>query len=131
MSLLGATPKKVLACLGRPTKAQRRGDVQRWLYGKSIEVRFSHNQVFGITLRDKRFRSTPDGLRVGSKLAVARRALGLRAKVATRAVLRRSDGRYADVRLAVRAGKVRTITISLMRLGSLDAAGRKLARAKS
>jgi len=131
VSLLGATAKKVLACLGRPTSAQRRGKVERWRYGKSIEVRFTGGKAFGITLRDKRFRSAPDGLRVGSKLTVARRALGLRAKAATRALLRRSDGRYADVRLAVRAGKVRTITISLRNFSALDAAGRRLARGKS
>jgi hypothetical protein len=81
-------------------------------------VRLSKGRAFGITLRDKRFTSRPDGLRVGARLSVAGRALGTRAVAARRARLRRSDGQYADVKLAVRAGKVRRITITLHRAGS-------------
>src|SRR5258708_27085409 len=53
--LLGATSKQLLACLGRPTSAAKRGAVQRWRWRKSIEVRLSKGRAFSITLRDKRF----------------------------------------------------------------------------
>ena len=57
------------------------------------------------------------------------RALGVRSLLWHRALLRRHDGRYADVKVAVRSGRVTSITVSLRRYSGLDATARRIARA--
>ena len=73
----------------------------------------------------------PDGLAVGTSTAAVRRSLGTAAAAAGRALLRRSDGRYADVRVAMRRGRVSRITVDLRAYSALDAAGRRLASGKA
>jgi hypothetical protein len=124
--LLGASPAKVRACLGRPTSRSRRGHVERWRYGRGLEVRFAGGEAIGLTLRDKRFRSLPDGLAVGARSRTMGRALGVRSLLHHRALLRRHDGRYADVKVSVRRGRVTRIVVSLRRYSGLDAAARRL-----
>jgi hypothetical protein len=60
-----------------------------------------------------------------------RTTFGAPAAAAGRALVRRSDGRYADVRVTVRRGKVARITVDLRAFRALDAAGRKLAKGTS
>ena len=127
--LLGASPAKVRACVGRPTARSRRGHVERWRYGRGLEVRFAGGEVIGMTLRDARFHSLPDGLAVGVRSRTMGRALGVRSLLWHRALLRRHDGRYADVKVAVRSGRVTSITVSLRRYSGLDATARRIARA--
>jgi streptogramin lyase len=111
--LLGATSKAVRSCLGAPTSRTTLGREQRWRYGKALELRFRSGKVTRMILGAKGFRSTPDGLGVGAASKTVGAAFGAKVAAVGRVYLRRGDGKFADVRVAVRRGKVARITVDL------------------
>jgi hypothetical protein len=132
--LLRMTRTQVERCLGKPTRKTKatRTRPERWTYGRGLSITFRAGRVTGFTLNDGRFGTSRGGAGVGSSLTALKRALpGVRNDRRTRrqrAVVRRSDGRYADVRVRVAQGKVRQIVVSLKTRSRLDAFGRSLLR---
>jgi hypothetical protein len=135
--LLNLTRTQLTACLGKPsTKTAARGTTpERWTYGSGLELHLRSGRVRDYTLRDGRFATSSRKAGVGSPLADLRRDLpGLRRDARSglqRALVRRSDGRYADIRVrADKSGKIRQIGVTLRARSALDSFGRSLLRGK-
>jgi hypothetical protein len=135
--LLNLTRAKVLDCLGKPTTktAARGGRPELWTYGRGLELRLRAGRVSDYTLRDSSFASSGRQAGVGSSLQTLRRDLpGLRRDPRgglQRALLRRTDGRYADIRVRAGAGgKIQQIVVTLRTRAGLDSFGRSLLRVK-
>ncbi len=118
--LLDMTRTQVIACLGAPgAKTAAAGKrLERWAYGRGLVLRLRAGRVVDYELRDRRFATSRRKAGVGSSLATLRGELpGLRRDRATgaqRVLLRRPDGRYAEIRVRLDArGKVRNIAIAL------------------
>nr|MBA3327644.1 hypothetical protein [Solirubrobacterales bacterium] len=132
--LLGMTRTQVRTCLGRASSTSRatRTRPERWSYGRGLSISFRSARVTEFTLNDGRFRTSRGGAGVGSPLRALGQALpGMRRDARTRrqrALVRRPDGRYADVRIRVTGGKVRQVVVSLKARSRLDAFGRSLLR---
>src|SRR5206468_10299449 len=73
--LLGMTGAQVRRCYGAPRSTQLRRTFQRWSYAH-MRLTVKRGKVSAFTLTGPALRSAPDGARVGSRLAVFRRALG-------------------------------------------------------
>jgi streptogramin lyase len=130
LPLLGLTAGKVTACLGKPTRTTRTPKVETWVY-PSVDLRFSRGVVASFTLRRAGLRSDPDRAAVGASLATFRTALGALGRDGRgyRAVVALGAKDVADVRLAVASsGKVARVTVTTVRRGALDRAGRTLLR---
>lgn len=126
LPLLGLTAARVERCLGAPDRR-----AASWTYNGRIALKFRRGRVAGFDLLGPGMRSAPDGAAVGGSLAALRRALGRvagdpSAAGAYRAVLRQSSG-YADVRISVRRGRVRSVRVRLVSRTALDRHGRSMA----
>ncbi|HUR84865.1 MAG TPA: hypothetical protein VMY78_05930 [Solirubrobacteraceae bacterium] len=118
--LLDMTRTQVIACLGAPgAKTAAAGTrLERWTYGRGLVLRFRAGRVVDYELRDGRFGTSRRKAGVGSSLRSLRRELpGLRRDRATgaqRVLLRRPDGRDAEIRVRLDAkNKVRNIAIAV------------------
>lgn len=109
--LLGDTSARVRACLGRPARhTPATGGVERWQYGRSLEVTLRRGRVEAFALLDGTWHSAPDRVRVGSPLAALGRALG--------PLVPRSGGREARatvggarVRVALAKGRATRVEV--------------------
>jgi virginiamycin B lyase len=121
---LGRDADGLARCLGRP--ASRRST--RLAYRGGLEVRLRAGRATGFTIWGTRWRSAPDRARVGASTRALRAALGrLRVKGSRgRAVLALGGGRYADVRVSLRRGRVLRIAIDSRTRARLDATARRL-----
>lgn len=135
--LLNLTRAQLTACLGKPSakRAARGRQPERWTYGAGLQLNLRAGRVHDYTLRDKRFATSGQKAGIGSSLAVLRRDLpGLRRDPRSglqRALVRRSDGRYADIRVqTAKGGKISRIGVTLQTRSALDTFGRSLLRAK-
>jgi hypothetical protein len=127
--LLGLRAATVTACLGRPGRVRRSAGDRRWSY-PGVAFTLRSGRVTAFTLTTARVRSAPDGAAAGGRMATFRLALGrlVRDDRGWRAIVR-AGSRYADIRLAVRHGLVRRVSVTLRSARQLDRAGRALARA--
>lgn len=135
--LLRLTRTQVTGCLGKPSTktAARARRLERWTYGRGLELHFRAGRVIDYNLRDGRFKTSGHKAGIGSPLTTLRRDLpGLRRdrrRGLQRALLRRSDGRFADIRVRTsKSGKILQIGVSLKTRTGLDGFGRSLLRGK-
>jgi streptogramin lyase len=128
--LLGMTRSGVQRCFGAPARRSRHGKDETWTYGRTLTLRLRGGRVVSFTVRDRTLRSRPDRAAVGGRVARFRRALGRLAADGRRGQrgLVRVGGGYADVRLAVRSGRVQRIAVTRVSRRALDRTGRALAR---
>lgn len=123
--LLGMTRPQVADCLGRPraTTAARGRRLERWTYARGLSLRFRAGRVVAFELRGSRLRTSRRRAGVGSSLAVLRRDLrGLRRDRRSglqRALVRRADGRLADIRVRLdKSSRIRQIGVTLTSRGA-------------
>ncbi|HEY3190301.1 MAG TPA: hypothetical protein VGJ70_22615 [Solirubrobacteraceae bacterium] len=130
--LLGMTGAQVRRCYGAPRSTQLRRTFQRWSYAH-MRLTVKRGKVSAFTLTGPALRSAPDGARVGSRLAVFRRALGKLARDRRartyRALVRHGKTAFADVRISMarKRARVARVRVTLVRRAQLDRTGRRLA----
>jgi streptogramin lyase len=130
LPLLGMRAAEARRCLGRPAEQKPTDGAETWTY-RGLRLEVSRGRVIAFTLLRAGMRSNPDDAQVGARVDSFRRALG--GLVRTRrggyrgvvAVGRRDA---ADVRIAVRRGRVARVTVALTSRARLDRAGRILLR---
>ena len=125
-SFLGLAAAAAEACLGRAES--RHGAVRRYARGLSLELR--GGRVAALVLDARGWASAAGGLAVGAPVRTVRAALPGAGRDGRggdlRAVLALGAGRAADVRIAVRAGRVSRIEVRDVARARLDRAGRGL-----
>jgi hypothetical protein len=126
------TGAHVRRCYGAPRSTQLRRTFQRWSYAH-MRLTVKRGKVSAFTLTGPALRSAPDGARVGSRLAVFRRALGKLARDRRartyRALVRHGKTAFADVRISMarKRARVARVRVTLVRRAQLDRTGRRLA----